>query len=373
MDVILTPKKLHGQLDIAKAAPSTSYLHREIICSALAGQTMPQGTSDDTCATRECISAILSGKRECNARESASTLRFLIPLALISGGCTFRICGKLAQRPLSEYGCIDGARIKAYEDRIEVSGTIKSGTFVTQGDISSQFVSGLMFALPLLSGDSEIRFEKPLQSADYALMTADVLSHYGIEIKETEQGFFIKGNQHYMPSPPQAIEGDLSYAANFIVANALGAEIDIKGLNTNSLQPDRRIFEMLDKDVCDVSQCPDLFPILCVASCGRTGRTDIINAGRVRLKESDRISAMVTELTTLGADIRENADGVTIYGKGFLQGGEVHSHNDHRVAFALTVAALCLCRDKVVLHGAECVRKSAPEFFGEIERLIDNA
>lgn len=366
MDVTLTPKKLKGQLDIAKLAPSKSILHREIICSALAGQDIPQGTSDDTRATRECVAAILKGEKVCNAGESASTLRFLIPLAVLHGGCTFLVSGNLPQRPLSEYERTDGIKIKAYEDRVEVGGRLKSGIFTLRGDISSQFVSGLMFALPLSDNSSVIRFSRPLQSAAYVLMTQQVLSRYGIYVWESADYFYTEGNQRYRRTAFSPIEGDWSYAANFVAANYLGADIDIKGIKKDSVQPDGRIFDLLGKDVCDVSQCPDLFPIICVAACGKNGRTDIVNAGRVRYKESDRISSMVSELTKLGADIKEHENGVTIYGKGYLGGGEVDSHNDHRVAMALTIAALCLCKESVTLHGAECVRKSVPEFFDHI-------
>ena len=368
MTITLTPTKLHGQLDFSENAPSKSILHREMICSYLAGQAIPSGTSDDTCATHDALTAFPGGG-VIDVRDSASTLRFMIPLALTEGGREFMLGDSLAKRPLDEYACIKDAIITRNGNRVSVRGGIQSGEFTLRGDISSQFVTGLMFVLPLLSGDSIIRTERPLQSAGYVNLTIDVLKSYGIEITEKDGTYFIRGGQKYNKKPITAIEGDYSYAANFIVANALGADITLLGLNEDSHQPDRAIYNLLDKDEIDVSQCPDLFPILCVNACARARQTRIYNAGRLRFKESDRLHVMAQELSKLGADVTEGETSVIIHGTKKLRGGRVSSRGDHRIAMALTIAALCICDGTVELEGAQCVGKSAPQFWDDIKGL----
>ena len=369
-DILLHPCKLHGSMDFLRIAPSKSCLHREMICSYLSHSPVPYGTSDDTILTYRALSDMPCPDRIIDAGESASTLRFLIPLAIYMGGRTFRMGDRLKKRPLTEYSCINTADIRLVgENMLYAGGSISSGEFVMHGNISSQFATGLMFVLPLLHGDSRISFSQGLQSQGYADLTADILGRYGITVLKQNGSYIISGDQSFVPCDSHVTEGDWSYAAYFVTANALSADISLTGLNEASLQPDRCIEELLSCRKTDISPCPDLFPTLCVYACGQEHDTLIYNAARLRMKECDRLHAMAEELSRLGASIEEHDDSLLIHGKGHLHGGEVYSHNDHRIAMALTIAALCICEGDVYLHGCECVSKSAPDFFRHIDYL----
>ncbi|MBQ9950168.1 MAG: 3-phosphoshikimate 1-carboxyvinyltransferase [Clostridia bacterium] len=368
-DVIIRPGKMYGSLNLSAVAPSKSFLHRHIICEALSGGQLSYFDSDDICATHEVMSHILTDKDVCYVGESASTLRFLIPLSVLLGGRTFKTSGRLSERPLHEYECMKDASVRVVGKDVITSGRLTSGDFTLQGDISSQFVSGLMFALVLCDGDSRILIKKPLRSRNYAEMTRRVLSEYGVKVLNDGNGYIVLGNQKYLQRQPSSVEGDWSYGAFFTVANALGCDISLTGLCNDSIQADACISYCMAQDDIDISQSPDIFPILCVWACAKKGKTVIRNGETLRFKECDRIHAMATELRKLGAHITEKSDGVIIEGTGKLRGGTLHSHGDHRIAMALSVAAACVCDGEVMIRDAECVRKSAPQFFSHMKQL----
>lgn len=369
-NVIIRPNKLGGTIDFSMVAQSKSFLHREIICAKLAGTDMPLPNSDDTQATYDIMQHILSDSEPCFANESASTLRFLIPLSIYLGGREFITRGNLSQRPLCAYDCLTHAKIHVCDNRVITSGEIRGGDIYMRGDISSQFISGLLFVLPVLSQNSNLFLTAPLQSSAYVDITIALLQKYGINIQKTEKGFYIRGKQKYIqPEKNSFIEGDWSYAAFYATANFLGSNITLSGLNDNSLQSDRQILSLLTQNKADMSAVPDLFPALCVAACGKNQTTLLYNAARLRLKESDRISAMASELSKLGAKLCQTHDSLTVYGNARLTGGRVFSHNDHRIAMALTIAACTLCDSEVIIENSECVSKSAPHFFEHIQAL----
>ena len=314
---------------------------------------------------------------ECN--ESGSTLRFLIPLAaLFDSKIRFTGKGKLPVRPLdSYYEIFDSQNIDYINDKgnlpLTLSGKLRSGTFHVKGDISSQFISGLMFALPLLEGQSEIIMDSPLESKGYVDMTISVLSDFGIDIiNHGYSSFEIPGSQSYKPRT-YTTEGDFSQAAFWIVANALGSDIKISGLNEGSLQQDKKIVEIAEifKEAghieIDAADIPDIIPVICVMASMRNGTTRIYNAARLRLKESDRITATVTELSKLGADIKEHEDTIIISGKNQLTAGETDSWGDHRIAMSLAIASTA-CTGEVMINGYEAVEKSYPDFWKDFER-----
>jgi 3-phosphoshikimate 1-carboxyvinyltransferase len=393
---------LKGELDII---PSKSSLHRLLICSALAkGQSSvtPFIASQDIEATLAAIRYLGAEARvesgeilvnsqglaprggELDVHESGSTLRFVIPVALCSAVRT-RVVGRegLARRPLSVYDELFGALGLSFIHPagsclpLELQGPLLSGDFSLRGDVSSQFISGLLMALPLLSGVSRVILSTPLESAEYAAMTVSALRDFGIEIGLEEAGksgfpfggWTVKGPQAYHPGKRRA-EGDWSGAAFWVAANALGADIRLRGLDRASLQPDRRI-----EDICrespsevDVSACPDLLPVLAVWA-GLSGRAvKIRGAARVRIKECDRVAAMAKELNAIGGKARELPDGLDIEPVDEYSGGAVSGWNDHRVVMALAVASL-KSRNAIAIDGAQAVAKSYPGFFEDFKAL----
>ena len=393
-DVKITPSKLSGTI---RVPASKSISHRALICAALA-----KGTSvidnllecDDTAATIGILSAmgariyrdgrktvvegITVADKEIKADcfESGSTLRFLIPVAAALG-CRSEFSGraKLPQRPITPYFTEltkNGVIFDTKEMPYRFSGQLKAGNYTIAGDISSQFISGLLFALPLLDGDSEIIITSPLQSKAYVDITVAALNEFGVAVQETERGYFIRGNQEYRPHDT-SIEADMSQAAFYVVANAIGSDITIEGLNKNSLQGDRAILDIVSEangnafDV-DASQIPDLVPILTVLAVFSKGTSHITNCGRLRLKESDRLAVITSELNKLGADITENSDSLTINGVEALHGGICDSHTDHRIPMSLAIAST-RATEPVIINGAECVSKSYPQFFEDFEAL----
>ncbi len=238
-----------------------------------------------------------------------------------------------------------------------------------------------MFALPLLDGDSEIVLTSKLNSKPYIDITLGVLKDFGCEISETDTGYHIKGNQRLKPFSG-AVEGDYSQAAFFRVANSLGSELDIRGLNENSLQGDRRIMEICDKFDksrapfnIDGADIPDLVPILTVLACFCNGTSRISNVARLRYKESDRLSVTAECLNAIGGKVTVGEDYLDIEGVERLRGGEIDGHNDHRIPMSMSIAAT-MCEQPLIIRGAECVRKSFPDFFevyrslsGEVEEI----
>ncbi|MCL1952649.1 MAG: 3-phosphoshikimate 1-carboxyvinyltransferase [Oscillospiraceae bacterium] len=376
MTVTLHPGKLQGEI---AAMPSKYDLHRLMIASHLAGLDLDDlpVISDDIAVTKECLASMLNAPCSMlNCRESGSTLRFLLPVAAALGKrVTFTGEGRLPERPmqplvdqLRAHGChVDREKLP-----ITIAGQLRPGIFTLPGDVSSQFVTGLLFALPLLDGPGEIALTSPLESRGYVDMTLRTLRKFGIAVKETAHGFQVPGGQKYLPpvNCQLSIDADWSAAAFWLAANALGSEVRVTGLLDDSAQPDRAIAALLRAlpAELDASQCPDLVPILAVVMALTPGERSIINAARLRLKESDRLHAMALNLHALGADVTELPGGLAVRGKPMLRGGEAQSFGDHRVAMAMAIAAL-QCECAVTLRGAEAVRKSYPAFWEEYQRL----
>ena len=393
MTVTMRPGRLAGSIS---AMPSKYDLHRLMIASHLAGIELDGFSviSDDIAVTKECLlclpprDASVSCESRfnaaapprgglwqqpviCGCRESGSTLRFLLPVfAALGRSVTFTGEGRLPERPMQplidqmrEHGCaIDRERLP-----ITIAGRLQPGTFTLPGDVSSQYVTGLLFALPLLAGDSEIVLSSPLESRGYVDMTLRTLRKFNIAIHETARGCEVPGGQQFlMPVPSLLIpEGDWSAAAFWLAAG-----VRVTGLDETSAQPDRAIAGLL-RDLpgeIDVSQCPDLMPVLAVVMALTPGERAITNAARLRIKESDRLRAMAANLQALGADATELPDGLVIRGKPMLRGGEADSFGDHRIAMALAIAAL-KCEGSVTLHGAQAVAKTYPDFWEDYQRL----
>ena len=378
------------------APPSKSDGHRVLICSALSsGSTVENfADSEDIKATLGCLKS-LGAKTEntekglkigginpfylpdnvildCN--ESGSTLRFLIPLCLISGKkVSLKGKGRLMERPLIVYEKICEERGISFEkngDTLTLCGKLESGVFAVDGGVSSQFISGLMYALPLLPSDSQIKIEGVLESKPYIDMTVETLGRFGVEIKETDYGYFIKGNQEY-GSRSVAVEGDWSNAAFLDGFNLLGSNVTVKGLNENSLQGDKiykKMYEALksgDKNF-DLSNCPDLAPVM-FALAAALGGAEFTGTARLKIKESDRAEVMKEELSKFGINVKVEENRVTVLG-GVLKAPKekLNGHNDHRVVMALTL--LCTLAGGEI-EGIEAVNKSFPDFFGKINAL----
>ena len=419
--VKIYPSKLKGEM---KIPPSKSLSHRAIICGALSDDTSDidnlifsedikatldgmrslgtnieriesESKEETYCVTLKGDSNVKTLNRSIDCKESGSTLRFLIPFAgLVEDEMIFNGKGKLVERPLDTYYRIFDEQNIEYSNNdgklpLQVKGRLKPGTFKIEGNISSQFISGLMFVLPLLDGDSKIEITTELESKGYVDLTIDMLEKFNIEIENRDyKEFHKKGNQKYK-SRYYRVEGDFSQAAFWIVAGLLGSNIVCKDLNIDSLQGDKAILEIVKKmdgslkideelievkesetkgTIIDASQCPDLVPVLAVLGALSNGTTKIINAERLRIKESDRLKAISTELNKLGANIKELEDGLLIEGKKELRGGTVDSWNDHRIAMALAVASI-KCTEPVIITGSEAVKKSYPDFWRDFESL----
>ena len=366
MTLTIQPGPLRGEVT---APPSKSLSHRALIASFLShgGIVENLAENDDIAATRDCLEAIKTGG-VLNCRESGSTIRFLIPLALVfRDEAAFTGSKRLLERPLEPYLKLFGA--ERTETGFILRGKLKPGRFSLPGNVSSQFITGLLFALPLLDGESRIVLTSALESKPYVDLTLQVLNAYGIRIDSAADGWAVPGGQTYRPCR-YAVEGDESAAAFWRVANALGSDVICGGLNPHSIQGDRVIENIIREDarVIDARECPDLVPALAVLCCFRDGESRVVNAGRLRIKESDRLSAIAGELNKLGAKITELPDGLVIQGAPALNGGNVNSHNDHRIAMALAVAAT-RCVGAVTIRGAECVSKSYPAFFEDFNTL----
>ena len=379
----ITPGPLRGAIT---PPPSKSQAHRLLIAAALAdGESRIEHLADsqDIQATRRCMAALKAPGEDLpvlDCGESGSTLRFLIPVALaLRGGGRFTGRGRLMERPQKPYFDLFDEKGIAYRQEdgvLTVQGRLTPGTFALPGDVSSQFVTGLLYALPLLEGDSRITLTTPLESRGYVDMTLEALERFGIRAECPDgRTLRVPGGQTYRPCRA-AVESDYSQAAFYYAANGLGGQVEILGLNPRSAQGDRCIVPY-HMQLCgpgeaelDVSQCPDLVPPLAAHAALRQGITRIVNAARLRIKESDRLTAVTQVLTALGADVVEGADRLTITGQpeGLAGGVTVDSHNDHRIAMMAAVAAT-RCAAPVTITGAECVAKSYPDFWEDSERL----
>ena len=413
MDITyIQPNMLKGTV---QAPPSKSVAHRAIIAAALSGgrcRIRNVAMSKDIQATLECMQTLganirfdeKKGEVILDARaekslpkaltmecfESGSTLRFLIPLGLLTGrSITFTGEGRLMQRPQKPYADLFAKKGISYiqeEDRIHVKGTLKPGLFKLAGNVSSQFITGLLFALPLLEGDSEIQLTTLLESKGYVDLTLQVLREFGIEIENRNyRRFIIPGGQTYQPRD-YTVEADYSQAAFFLVAGALGCDVRVGGLKKESLQGDKKILQLLQEAGAkleeyedatiqvrrtdsmhgiriDAGEIPDLVPILAVLCAFCKGESLIYNAGRLRMKESDRLSATASELRHLGVQIEEGADYLKIVGGEVICGTTVSSWNDHRIAMALAIAACRAEGEVAIVDAKKAVAKSYPDFF----------
>lgn len=391
MNVTITPELLSGTI---RPPASKSQAHRLIIAAALAqGESRISyvNNSQDISATLQCMEALgatfqwldnttlsISGISAGNGAlmdcgESGSTLRFLIPVALaVQGGGTFRGHGRLMDRPQEPYFEIFREKGIAWEkqgDTLTVSGTLTPGTYRLRGDVSSQFITGLLYALPLLEGDSEIVLTTKLESSGYIDMTLEALRQFGVSVTRTETGWHIPGNQTYLACD-SAVEADFSQSGFFYAMAGMGNDLNITGLNPESAQGDRIVIPYMQQlngsgeITLDVRECPDLVPPLAARSALRPGQTThIVNAGRLRIKESDRLASVTAVLNAMGAYIEEHPDSLTIHGKESLAGGvTVDSWNDHRIAM-MAAAAATKCKAPITITNAQCVRKSYPGFW----------
>jgi 3-phosphoshikimate 1-carboxyvinyltransferase len=378
--------------------PSKSVAHRAIICSALAGERPDAalaGLSEDVAATARCAGMLFDkGERAFDCGESGSTLRFMIPVAsLYEGRKVFTGRGRLMKRPMGPY--LDelrrhGLDIEQSDDTISVEGVLRNGVYKLPGDVSSQFVSGLLMALARQQGDSEIRMESPMASASYVDITLDVMRQFGVTAyNDNYDRLLIHGGQRYVRADVR-LEADYSQAAFFLVAGALGYPCALTGLAQYTRQGDGCIVDLIKDSgsrvrrsddgsltaypceaikpmLIDATHIPDLVPPLAALLTFAEGRSRIINAGRLRMKESDRLAAICAELHKLGAKIRAGPDFIDITGVKRLRGGAMNSHGDHRIAMMGAVAAIRSDRP-VFVEDAGCVAKSYPNFWDDFEK-----
>ncbi len=389
MKVTIKPKKLSGTV---AAIASKSYAHRIMIAAALADKPTKiylNTTSKDIEATKQCLAAMgakidegegfmtispISKSADCptlDCVESGSTARFLLPVAATV--CDkFKMVGegRLPERPMTplvsqmrKNGCV----ISSDSMPCFVQGKISGGIYEIPGNISSQYITGLLFALANCREESKIALTSPLQSAAYVDITIDVLKKFGVTVEKCKNSFLIKPQKFISPDEI-TVEGDWSNAAFWIIADEISESVNVSGLNYESLQGDMNILTVKGATKIDASEIPDLVPILAVLACGRKGKTVIYNAERLKIKESDRLSTVCESLSGLGAEIEKTDDGLIINGTGTLIGGECDSFNDHRIAMSCAIAS-CICQNEVVIKDAQAVNKSYPNFFEDFVSL----
>lgn len=408
MEVKITPKKLIGRV----CAPSSkSYSHRVMIAAALAegvSELSNISSSKDIEATAAAMAAFGANvlhdeglytvmgikspaeKAVVDCCESGSTLRFVMPIAAALGcKCEFHGRGKLPERPLTPYireMGKHGVTITREEGVMpfSMSGKLTGGEYFLEGNISSQFITGLLFALPLCAEDSVIRLTSRLESKPYADVTVDVLKLFGIEIGESaDEGglpvYTIKGGQKYRGANC-SVEGDYSQAAFYFAANALGSEVKVDNLNENSVQGDKKILEIIDKIgynkingrfsafTADVSDIPDLVPILTVLGCFTDGTSRIVGAERLKIKECDRLAAISEAINNIGGNVKVCGDSLEIEPVEKLHGGKIEGCNDHRIVMASAIAST-MADGEVIITDAEAVEKSYPNFWNDFRSL----
>lgn len=420
MNKTIEPGTLTGTVEIPA---SKSVVHRLLICAALGKKPVKielRGISEDIKATAACLNnlgmstevsendikvfPVATGENSAEmprlpCGESGSTLRFMIPVvgALGREAC-FVMKGRLSERPLRPFNellCEKGMQIRRDdadgEKRLCCSGQLRPGRFLLPGNISSQFFTGLLLALPLLDGDSDVRAEGASESEGYLRITENVLRSAGIVFEKTGPAeWYVPGGQSFRLSGTVAAEGDWSGAAFPLCLGALSKTgVVVRGLDLNSAQGDRAILGIL-REFGAVTECeegfirtlsnrkipmtidagpiPDLIPALSVLLCATEGESRIINASRLRLKESDRLTSTAMMLRSLGGTVEELTDSLIIHGTGRLRGGTVDACGDHRIAMSAAVAA-AMCESPVTVLGAECVAKSYPDFWDHLEEL----
>jgi len=435
MNLIINPRKLNGTI---AAIPSKSHAHRVLIAQKLS-QIQGQQIEDrleiptfsvDIDATKGCLAQLDKEMPYLDCKESGSTLRFMLPVAMaLKTSAVFIGSGKLPYRPISPlkeemeaHGCTFRMGNKnqkvsdKYKEICTIEGRLTAGEYSLAGNVSSQFITGLLFALPLLDGDSILRLTTKLESAGYVDLTLDVLRAFGIKIIEekSDEGFEIykiPGNQKYIEPKGLTVEGDWSNAGFWLACGALGGDITMTGLDLDSSQRDKEIVDILRKmgaevslnedsirvrgntvitddselKICklhgaeiSVAQIPDIVPVLASVMSLAEGSSMILDAERLKIKESDRLATVYDMLSKLGADITNGGESLSLTGLKSLDGGEVTGHNDHRIVMAAAVAS-CACKEPVIIRGAEAVRKSYPDFFkdfaalgGDVKEYLNN-
>lgn len=397
MRAVIAPSRLAGTIP---AIASKSQAHRLLICAALADRRTAVACptlSADIAATADCLRALgadisyengiftvspisaVPSHPTLDCGESGSTLRFLLPVVCALGAeAKLKMHGRLPERPLSplwEELEAHGARLsRPAPDVIAVEGSLSPGDYTLAANVSSQFISGLLFALPLLDGPSALALTGKLESASYLAMTVRALGLFGVDCPFADGAFTVPGGRRCVSPGHVAVEGDWSNAAFWVVADRIcGGTLKITGLAPDSPQGDRAVLELAERvgagnAVVDCQDVPDLVPVLSVLAAVTPGETRFINAGRLRIKESDRLAAIAELLRALGGEARELPDGLVVTGKERLTGGQVSSANDHRIAMSAAVAALA-CDGPVLLQGAQAVNKSYPAFWTDYQRL----
>lgn len=392
MQITVFPEKLSGNI---QAISSKSQAHRMLICAALSNKTCKiycPDTNEDIDATVSCLNALGAQIVRENAyftvtpitavpesavldcRESGSTLRFLLPVVGALGiNTTFLLRGRLHKRPLSplweemeRMGC---ALSRPTEHTVQCTGRLIPGDYLIDGGISSQFITGLLFALSILPGHSTLRITGTLQSKPYVDVTKSVLSVFGVNADvQTIQGMFPFNGPEGL-----RVEGDWSNAAFFLAANALGSNVEISNLNPYSFQGDREIAKLIpsleEKQVIDVSQIPDLMPILSVLAAAKCGAV-FTNIQRLRLKESDRVHSAQEMLYNMGIHTEATEETLTIH-PGKFHACSVDSYNDHRIAMSAAIAAT-IATGPIKITDAQCVNKSYPAFWKDFGKLGGN-
>ena len=393
MNVMITPGKLHG---CVTPPVSKSHMQRMLMAAALSERVTRLLCPDDNAdiaAMARCLKALgaqitqdetgylvqapvfqkLGSRTALDCGESGAALRFLLPLCTaLKGDITLVGRPSLARRPVAPLlnALIEnGAAIEGRALPFHVTGGLHSGVFSLPGYESSQYFSGLLFALPLLCGDSRILFSPPLASRPYIDLTLQVIRSFGITAEPMENGWHIPGGQKYRSPGLLEAEKDASAAAVFLGARALGNDVTVLGMKSDSLQADRAMAQCLRRigGQIDLMDCPDLAPILAVCAAVDERETCFTSVSRLRLKESDRVETIGQMVKTLGGHFRAEGDRMVIRG-GALKGGVVDSRGDHRIVFSAAVAATA-CTQRVKILHAECVCKSYPRFFEDFERL----
>ena len=389
--VVIENSSLNGQVLIP---PSKSAAHRAMVCSFLAGggSVKPIIPSNDMLAMEQVIDALENNSDTADCIESGNTLRFMIPVAAALGkSITFVGSGRLPERPIGDYlrllpqhgvKCICDGRLP-----LKIEGQLTSGVYEIAGNISSQYITGLLLALPVLDGDSEIILTTELQSKPYVDMTIKVMADYGVKVQETENGYFVKGNQEYNILD-YTVESDWSQAAFFLAGGVLSGDVILRGLDINSPQGDKEIVNALKRfgaDIeigadyirakkselegieIDVTDIPDTVPALAVTAAFAKGTTVIKGGARLRLKESDRIESVVSNLRRMGVEVEEKPDGMIITGGG-ARATQLHGYNDHRIPMAFSIAALC-APGTTVITDAQSINKTYPGFFEDYNSI----
>ena len=389
MDITITPKKLSGNVT---AIPSKSQAHRLLICAAFADAPTvlhcPE-TNRDMDATAGCLRSLGADIRRTergylvkpvetlpdtailNCQDSGSTLRFLLPVVGALGvDALFQLEGRLPQRPLSplwEEMERMGCRLsRPSETTLRCQGRLQAGNYTISGGVSSQFITGLLLACSRIPGESSIEITGKLESAPYVTMTLKAMEQFGISV----QNYHVFGGQPFHSPGELTVEGDWSNGAFFLAAKALGSQVEVENLCPDSPQGDRAAATLLpnlkDYLTIDASHIPDLVPILAVTAAANRGGK-FTGIARLRLKESDRVESVKEMIQNLGGKAEADENTLTVFGTG-LTGGRVDAKNDHRIAMSAAIAAT-VCREPVTILGAECVRKSYPQFFEEYRKL----